>query len=223
MPCTYCPYKLLPNAYSIYVWQYTHICTYMWREDSPPQFLPTTCPLPPGNACVWQLQLYFRMEGCGGGGRRYARRTIAQVVANFLPSHVNCQSIHEMRMIWLICVLRMLANPSSPLPERRIEKPKTLWLIQMMFGLSCLAPSLSLSLCPFLSPHRTLLSSAEFRVLLTHVINYTPRVAVQAIKFTHLIRRAPLNVTHSLACGDRSTGRLLNKPNAQCVYLFQNK
>lgn len=68
MPCTYCPYKLLPNAYSIYVWQYTHICTYMWREDSPPQFLPTTCPLPPGNACVWQLQLYFRMEGCGGGG-----------------------------------------------------------------------------------------------------------------------------------------------------------
>lgn len=43
------------------------------------------------------------------GLSRYARRTMAEVVANFLPSHVNCQSIHEMRMIWLICVLRMLS------------------------------------------------------------------------------------------------------------------
>lgn len=208
----------------VYTYGNTHIYVHICEERTLHlNFCQQRAPCRQGMRAYDSCNCTLEWKGVGGGGRRYARRTIAQVVANFLPSHVNCQSIHEMRMIWLICVLRMLANPSSPLPERRIEKPKTLWLIQMMFGLSCLAPSLSLSLCPFLSPHRTLLSSAEFRVLLTHVINYTPRVAVQAIKFTHLIRRAPLNVTHSLACGDRSTGRLLNKPNAQCVYLFQNK
>lgn len=102
-----------------------------------------------------------------------------------LASHVNCQPIHEMRMIWLMCVPWMLSvRHHRFLPPH--WKAKALWLIQLMLGLGS-----SVSISPALPG----LIPSRLWVSLTHVINYTPRVAVEAIKFTHLMRKAPRHVT----------------------------
>lgn len=61
----------------------------------------------------------------------------------------------------------------------------------------------SLDLCPSFPdtpPH-----VSDPAPALTHVINYTPRVAVGAIKFTHLMRKAPRNVTHLQTCMSPNT------------------
>lgn len=141
MPCTYCPYKLLPN---IYVCGHTHailphchtvcISVFSWicvLSTLHLNFCYLLCPRLP-------ILQSTRLFGCmrmtvaivpWPGLSRYARRTMAEVVANFLPSHVNCQSIHEMRMIWLICVLRILSvccrrSRSIPVSCLISEKPK---------------------------------------------------------------------------------------------------
>jgi len=103
-----------------------------WEEERRTlhlNFCQQLAPAPRGNACVWQLQLYFWMGDFGmhGGQLHKSLQTFCQAMLT-ASQYTKCE--------WygLFVFYGCWSSYSSPRPAH--WKAKTPWLIQLMFGLS---------------------------------------------------------------------------------------